>query len=119
MNKYDLQNRLRKFGLDVMRMSKRFPEDTISKVLSYQLIKSCTSPALNYAEALSAESNKDFIHKLKICTKELRETLVNLAFVEGMCLIKDKELLNRLKDENNQLIAIFVTSTRTVSRKAS
>jgi four helix bundle protein len=59
-----------------------------SQHMSKQLIRSATSAALNYGEAQSAESSRDFLHKMKISLKELRESLVNLKIQKGAALIK-------------------------------
>ena len=81
--------------------------------LGGQIIRSGTSPALNYGEAQSAESTKDFIHKMGICLKELRETFVCLRIVEKANLVSDLNILNKTKTEANELIAIFVSSIKT------
>ncbi|PTX58740.1 four helix bundle protein [Kordia periserrulae] len=73
--------------------------------------------ALNYGEARSAESSRDFLHKMKLCLKELRESIVNMKILKQAQLIKDKEIINRLIDENNQLISIFVASIKTATSK--
>ncbi len=85
--------------------------------LSKQLIRSTTSAALNYGEAQSAESSRDFQHKMKLCLKELRESLVNLKIQKGAGLIVDNEEIENLLKENNELIAIFVSSIRTSKNK--
>ena len=82
-----------------------------------QLIRCGTSPAPNYGEAQSAESRADFIHKMKICLKELRETRIWLIMVVRANLIKPPSKLQPLIDENNELISIFVTSVITAKQK--
>ena len=81
--------------------------------LAGQIIRSATSPALNYAEAQSAESSKDFIHKMGICLKELRESFVCLKIIEKASLMKEEALLVSAKTEVNELISIFVSSIKT------
>ncbi|WP_369618645.1 four helix bundle protein [Flavobacterium sp. CFS9] len=78
-----------------------------------QITRSSTSPALNYGEAQSAESKKDFVHKMGICLKELRETYVCLKIIEKANLSTDLENLTKAKTEVNELISIFVTSIKT------
>lgn len=78
-----------------------------------QITRSSTSPALNYGEAQSAESKKDFIHKMGICLKELRETFVCLKIIEKANLSTDLESVKRAKTEANELISIFVSSIKT------
>ena len=67
---------------------------------------------MNYGEAQSAESHKDFLHKMKIALKELRESMVNLKIQKGAELIKNIAEMDKLIDENNQLISIFVASIK-------
>ena len=78
-----------------------------------QITRSGTSPALNYGEAQSAESKKDFVHKMGICLKELRETFVCLKIIEKANLSSDLENLTKAKKEVNELISIFVSSIKT------
>jgi len=81
--------------------------------LSGQLIRSGTSVALNYGEAQSAESQKDFIHKMRIVLKELRESLVCLRIIYKSNLYGNEDKLLIAKKENKELIAIFVKSIET------
>jgi four helix bundle protein len=78
-----------------------------------QLLRSATSPAANYAEACDAESRRDFIHKLKVCLKELRETWVWLRMAAELTKSADS---TSLINECNELIAIFVASLKTARR---
>ena len=84
-------------------------------ILSGQLVRSGTSPALNYGEAQAAESRNDFIHKMKISAKELRETYNCLRIINKKNWYAEEKLLLVL-NENNQLIAIFVKSIETAKR---
>lgn len=115
--KYDLEERLIKFAVEVILACKGIEGSFASQHLFQQLIRSATSPALNYGEAQSAESPRDFLHKMKLCLKELRESLVNLKIQKGAKLIKDIEKLDLLIQENNELISIFVVSIRTSKNK--
>lgn len=112
----NLENRLIDFALSVNGLLTYLPNDVFIQNLKNQMARSSTSPAFNYGEAQSAESRKDFIHKLMICLKELRETLVGLKFIERGSFAKEDLLLEELKTENNELIAIFMKSIKT-SRK--
>jgi four helix bundle protein len=89
------------------------PKTKVGNHVAGQIILSGTSPAPNYGEAQSAESRSDFIHKMKISLKELRETRIWLLIIEKANLIKPASKLESLIDENNQLISIFVTSIKT------
>lgn len=72
--KFDLDLRLEDFAVSIARIVDRMPNTRAGNYISGQLIKSGFSPLFNYGEAQSAESRSDFVHKLKIITKELRET---------------------------------------------
>ena len=73
--KFDLEERLIDFAIRISEVAESLPNAALGKYIKGQMIRSGTSPALNYGEAQSAESTNDFIHKLKIVLKELRETL--------------------------------------------
>jgi four helix bundle protein len=76
-------------------------------------VRSGTSPAPNYAEAKDAESRKDFVHKIKVVLKELRETYVWLRIIQQAKLLANVERIKGLIDECNELISIFVKSVKT------
>lgn len=110
--KYDLEERLIKFAVSIVKITQKFPSDRAGNHLANQLIRSGTAPALLYGEAQSAESRKDFVHKMKIGLKELRETQIGLKIIEGSGLI-DSESLSGLSNEVRELIAIFHKSIST------
>ena len=72
--KYDLEERLIDFVLFIDEIIEQLPNVRLANHLAGQIVRSGTSPALNYGEAQSAESQKDFVHKMQIVLKELRET---------------------------------------------
>jgi len=74
MRIFDLEDRLIDFSVSVIKIADQLPKTYTGKHLGAQIVRSGTSPALNYGEAQSAESRRDFIHKMKISLKELRET---------------------------------------------
>lgn len=76
-----LENRLIDFSIMVINICEKLPDLYITKHLENQMLRSGTSPALNYGEAQRAESEKDFAHKMKICLKELHETSVILKIL--------------------------------------
>ncbi len=116
--KYDLEGRLIQFTVDIIKIADHSMTNSYaSNHLCKQLIRSSTAAALNYGEAQSAESHKDFLHKMRIALKELRESLVNLKIQKGANLIKQLKESERLLGENNQLISIFVASIRTSRAK--
>ncbi|MDO9566045.1 MAG: four helix bundle protein [Candidatus Desulfaltia sp.] len=113
---FDLEERLIDFAVRVIRTAESLPKTKIGNHISRQLIRSGTSPAPNYGEAQSAESRADFIHKMRLALKELRETRIWLLIIVKAGLIKPVSKLDVLIDENNQLISIFVTSVGTAKQ---
>jgi four helix bundle protein len=113
MNKQELENRLIDFAAMIIIESNSFKSNYAGNHLSSQIIRSGTSPALNYGEAQSAESSKDFVHKMGICLKELRESFVCLRIIEKANLTTDLDGLALAKNEANELISIFVSSIKT------
>jgi len=82
--------------------------------LAKQLIRSACSAALNYGEVLGAGTDKDKINKLRICLKELRESLRNLN-IQSKAKLFSRQRLKDLQDENDQLIRIIVTRIKIIS----
>jgi four helix bundle protein len=109
---YDLEDRLVGFACTCLTICDKLPSTKAGVNLEHQLSKSGTSPALNYGEAQAAESSEDFIHKLKIVLKELRETRVSLKIIKLKPLVDDP-LVDSAMNECNQLIAIFLKSIET------
>ncbi len=113
MGKFNLQERLIDFAVQIIDVVDALPKNPVCKHLgSNQLLRSGTSPALNYGEAQSAESRADFIHKVKIILKELRESFVCLRILNRKKYLPENILLPILK-EADELIAIFVKSYKT------
>jgi len=117
MKPNQLEERLIQFAIDVILLCKKIDKSFASEHLAKQLIRSITSSALNYGEARSGESTRDFLHKMKICLKELRESKINMKIQKGARLITDVNLLDKLIKENDELISIFVASIKTASNK--
>jgi len=113
MNSKELEQRLIDFAVQIIELTKTNTNNFAGNHLSGQIIKSSTSAPLNYGEARSAESSNDFIHKMQIVLKELRETFVNLKIIFGAKLNSNIKLLEYLLRENDELIAIFVKSIET------
>ena len=108
---YDLEERLISFSVAILDLAELLPNNTrASSHLSGQIVRSGTAPALMYGEAQSAESRKDFIHKMKMALKELRETFVSLKIIKRKKYLEGKTLLSEALQENNELISIFVCS---------
>jgi len=118
MKKYDLEERLIDFFVLIIQIVENMPNTRSGNHLASQMIRSGTSPALNYGEAQAAESKKDFIHKLKIVLKELRETYICLKIINRARLYPDIDELNNTLTESNELISIFVKSVETVKKNS-
>ncbi len=109
-----LQDRLIEFSIAVWKDVQQLPQTQSMARLSDQLIRSATSVAANYAEARAAESRRDFVHKMQICLKELREAAVWLELVKRL---DDPEWQNHLAEECDELTRVFVKSIKTARGK--
>lgn len=114
--KYDLEDRLIEFAVLVITNAENLKNTRAGNHIAGQIVRSGTSPALNYGEAQSAESLSDFIHKFKILLKELRETRVALKITKRVPLIIDIEPVDKGLIECNELISIFVKSIDTAKK---
>jgi four helix bundle protein len=101
--KFDLQDRLIGYAVRIIKVTDAFPNSATGNHIRFQMLKSGTSPAANYGEAQSAESRADFIHKLKIALKELRETEIWLKISFRSELIQSPEKLKPLLDETDEI----------------
>ena len=110
--KYDLEDRLVEFAGKVIDTVEKMPKNLAAKHLAGQLVRSGTAPALNYAEAIGAESKADFIHKMGIVLKELRETRVCLRIIQRQKYIDDT-LIEVVLKECVQLVYIVSKSVKT------
>jgi len=113
---YDLEERLIDFAVRIIKIAESLPKTKVVNHVSGQLIRCGTSPAPNYGEAQSAESRSDFIHKMKVSLKELRETRIWLLIIVRAKLISPASKVEPLINENNELISIFVTSIETARK---
>ena len=112
-----LEERLIDFAVTIVSVVEALPSSKAGNHIANQLIRSGTSPAPNYGEARSAESRNDFIHKMKISLKELRETLIWLKIIARKRLGHCSEIPAAIA-ECDALIAIFVSSTKTADENA-
>lgn len=110
--KYDLEERLIDFAGDVIDVVEKLPNSLAAKHLAGQLVRSGTSPALNYAEAVAAESKADFVHKMSIALKEIRETRVCVKILLKRKYEVQAELTSLLQ-ECEQLLFILSKSVKT------
>jgi len=116
-NEFDLEGRLIEFAVRIIQVAESLPKTKVGNHIAGQLIRCGTSPAPNYGEAQAAESRADFIHKMKVCLKELRESKVWLLMTVKAKLISPATKLDSLIDENDQLISIFVRSLKTAKER--
>ena len=112
----ELQERLIEFAVRILALADKIPNTPAGRHIRGQIIKSGTSPAPNYSESRGAESNADFIHKLKVVIKELNETLVWLIIIARSKMMKEG-LLEDLINENEQLCKIISSSIATSKNK--
>jgi four helix bundle protein len=112
-DKYDLEERLIAFSVMALEITERLPQG--ARHLARQLERSATSPALNYGEAQSAESPKDFLHVIKRCLKELRESQICLRIIKRKPFV-EPDIVNPVLQESSELVAIFTASVETKKR---
>lgn len=112
MKQYDLEERLIAFASLIIDVTEALPASKAAHHLAGQILRSGTTPALNYGEAQAAESKPDFLHKQKIILKELRETQINLKILAKRKLLPE-ELEGTALNECGQLVAIFTKSIAT------
>ena len=114
--KFDLEERLVDFSCRIIEVVEALPSTRAGNYIAAQLIRCGLAPALLYGEAQGAESRPDFIHKMRICLKELKETRVCLKVICKANMITPKERLDNIKSENEQLISIIAKSIDTARK---
>lgn len=114
----EMEERLISFAVMLYDVCENIDKGFIGTNLVNQLIRSGTSAALNYAEAQSAESRRDFIHKTSIVLKELRESGYNLTIIQKSGICNDPEKIQKALDESQELISIFYRSVETARKNA-
>ena len=114
---FDLEERLLDFSARIIRVADSLHSTRAGNHVGGQLLRSGTAPLPNHGEAESAESMADFVHKLKICLKEFRETRRWLRLIKRVPLVDKPEKIDALLGETEELTRIFVTSIRTASAK--
>jgi four helix bundle protein len=114
-NKYDLGERLIDFSSECFDIAELLPKSVAAKHIAGQLARSSSSPSIHYGEAQAAESRADFIHKMKICLKELKETCNTLTLIQKRNWLAGNKVPLAI-NENKQLIAIFTASINTAQK---
>ena len=115
---YDLEERLLEYSAAIIRLVREIPKDREANHVAAQLLRSGTAPLPNHGEAEAAESQADFVHKLRICLKELRETRRWLRLVLRVPLVSSEGNVRAALTETEELIRIFVASIRTSERRS-
>jgi len=115
MNPDDLMERLLNFAARVGLVVNALPRTRLGRHIASQLVRCGTSPLPNYEEACAAESRADFIHKLRVCSKETRETRSWIRLIIRAKLMPDKRMAGLL-DESTQLCNIIGQSVLTATQ---
>jgi four helix bundle protein len=113
---YDLEDRLVDFAVQVVELTESLPNTRAGNHIAGQLLRCGTSPLSNHGEVEAAESRKDFLHKLRICLKELRETKRWLRLVGRLKRLGELANLPACLNEVEELIRIFAASVKTVQK---
>lgn len=114
--KFDLEERLIEFAVRIIKVAGSLPNTVAGQHIAGQILRSGTSPAANYAEAQGAESRADFVHRIRIALKELRETQVWLRIIVRAELISSADRLQPLLKENDEVISILFKSAETARK---
>jgi four helix bundle protein len=115
-NKYNLEERTAKFSEDIIRLCKTIHQDTITRPVISQIVRSGTSMGANYCEANGASSKKDFRNKIFICKKESQETKYWLRIL-ATCAPEKKDEIRSLWREAQELTLIFGKIASTMDKK--
>jgi len=114
--KYDLEERLLEFASAVIDVSEKLPNSRAGNHIAGQFLRSGASPYGNHGESQAPESAEDFIHKMKICLKELRETRRWARLIERKRWLREDPQLVFILSESEELIRIFKASVQTAER---
>ena len=114
--KYDLEERLLEFASAIIDLSEKLPNSRAGNHIAGQVLRSGTAPYPNHGEAEDAESREDFIHKLKLCLKELRETRRWGRLIKRKAWANDETVLVFILGEADELIRIFYSSIQTARK---
>ena len=114
--KFNIEQRLISYAVSTLEIVDHLPKDKGAQHLGSQLVRSGTAPALMYGEAIAGESRKDFIHKMKLGLKELRESFNCLKIISLRKYLDGKPALDAVLRENDELISIFMKSIQTAKR---
>jgi four helix bundle protein len=117
--KFDLEDRFVDFTCRMIDVVETLPNSRAGNYIAGQLIRSCHSPTFNYGEVQAAESRNDFIHKMGVVLKELKECRTALKVIRKKELIKPITKLTDIFSETEELIAIIAKSIETAIKNKS
>jgi len=115
--RFDLEERLLDYAAMIVKLTEHLPATRAGNHIANQLLRSGTSPLSNHGEAESAESMPDFIHKLRICLKEFRESKRWLRLIHKVMAPQNVPAITAAINETDELIRIFVTSIKTAEKR--
>jgi four helix bundle protein len=115
--RFDLEERLLDFSVRIVRLVDALPNTRAANHIAGQLLRCGTSAYGNHGEVEAAESRKDFLHKLKVCLKELKETRRWLRLLAESSMLQETKM-TAILNETEELIRIFFSSIRTAERNA-
>ncbi len=115
----DIAARLLELAGGVLAIARRLPRDVVGRHVAAQLVRAGTSAGANYEEARAAESRADFVHKVRVATKEMREAGFWLRVVHrsGLVTASRRAELESTLQEANELTAILNASARTARER--
>jgi four helix bundle protein len=113
--RFDLEERLLDFSVRIIRLVDALPNTRAANHIAGQLLRCGTSTYGNHGEVEAAESRKDFVHKLKVCLKELKETRHWLRLIGKSSMLPETKMTSML-NETEELIKIFFSSVRTAEK---
>jgi len=117
--RFDLDERLLDFAAEIVRLTERLPRTMAAQHVAGQVLRSGTSALPNHGEAQAAESSADFVHKLSVCLKELRETRRWLRLIQRVPLVTKPETVAPLLAETEELVRIFYRSIQTARKNSA
>lgn len=113
---YDLEDRFVDFTCRMIDVVEALPNSRAGNYIAGQLIKSCHSPTFNYGEAQAAESRNDFVHKMGVVLKELKECRTALKVIRKKEMIKPVSKTDPIYKETEELVAIIAKSLQTAEK---
>jgi len=116
VDEIEMKRRTKEFAKEIIRLCRKLPDNREGRLIGNQIFRSGTSIAANYRAACRARSTADFISKLAIVEEEADETLFWLEIIKEMEILDDA-FIDSLMEENDEIIAIIVSSIKTARKK--